>query len=388
MTDQTAKLFEELVELNYQLYNSLFLTLPLDAVEQTGTLLPLLVESCESGLEQGHDPVRIIGDFFEQHRAHFTQDEQLQFLFKIIQYVERQVVLIDALEDAAYSRIHQIENKSSLLRLTERAEDDGSAEKLGQLLASFGVRVVLTAHPTQFYPGQVLAIISDLSDAIGGARIGEVRDLLQQLGNTPFFKKEKPTPYDEAVLLTWYLGNIFYPAIGDIVDPLAARYPKSINSNSELISIGFWPGGDRDGNPFVTTDTTLRVAARLRHAVLQCYHQDLRTLKRRLSFHGVYELLDRLEKRIRDELVDKSGRDDISLTDMFSALDEAEKLVIDRYQSMYLEPLRSFRRKLTLFGFHFASIDIRQDSRVIAGALNAIADKVKGVLPDDFESMT
>ena len=107
MTDQTAKLFEELVELNYQLYNSLFLTLPLDAVEQTGTLLPLMAEACERGLTQGDDPRQIIGDFFEQHRDHFTQDEQVQFLFKIIQYVERQVVLVDALEDAAYlSLIH------------------------------------------------------------------------------------------------------------------------------------------------------------------------------------------------------------------------------------------------------------------------------------------
>lgn len=388
MTDQTAKLFEELVGLNYQLYNSLFLTLPLDAVEQTGTLLPLLAEACERGLADGNDPRQIIGDFFEQHRAHFSQPEQLQFLFKIIQYVERQVVLIDALEDAAYSRIHQIENKSSLLRLTERAEDDGRTEKLAQLLKNFGVRVVLTAHPTQFYPGQVLAIISDLSDAIGGARIGEVRDLLQQLGNTPFFQKQKPTPYDEAVLLTWYLGNILYPAIGDIVDPLAARYPASVNSNSELISIGFWPGGDRDGNPFVTTETTLRVAARLRHAILQCYHQDLRALKRRLSFDGVYDLLDRLEKRIRDELVEKHDREDITLTDMFAALDEAEALIIERYQSMYLEPLRSFRRKLTLFGFHFASIDIRQDSRVLTAAFDSIIDTIPDVLPAGFASLS
>lgn len=388
MTDQTAKLFEELVELNYQIYNSLFLTLPLDAIEQTGTLLPLLTEACAQGLEQSDDPVQIIGHFFEQHREHFTEHEQIQFLFKIIQYVERQVVLIDALEDAAYSRIHQLENKSSLMRLTERAEDEGRADKLAQLLKNFGVRVVLTAHPTQFYPGQVLAIISDLSDAISGARTGEVRDLLQQLGNTPFFQKQKPTPYDEATLLTWYLGNIFYPAIGDLVDPLAARYPDSVNANSDLVSIGFWPGGDRDGNPFVTTDTTLRVAARLRHTILQCYHQDLRALKRRLSFDGVYELLDRLEKRIRDELVEKPGREGIRQSDIYEAVDSAEKLIVEQYQSMYLEPLRSFRRKLTLFGFHFASIDIRQDSRVIAQVLNSIAEKTPGLLPSDFDTLS
>jgi phosphoenolpyruvate carboxylase len=388
MTDQTARLFEELVELNYQLYNSLFLTLPLDAVEQTGTLLPLLTEACEDGLQQGQDPVAIISEFFHQHRPHFTEKEQIQFLFKIIQYVERQVVLIDALEDASYSRIHQIENKSSLIRLIERAVDEGRVDKLGEVLENFGVRVVLTAHPTQFYPGQVLAIISDLTDAISGARIGEVRDLLQQLGNTPFFQKQKPTPYDEAVLLTWYLGNIFYPAVGDLVDPLAARFPEQVNSNSELVSIGFWPGGDRDGNPFVTTDTTLKVAARLRYTVLQCYHHDLRQIKRRLTFAGVYELLDRLEKRIHEELAERDHRQPVTLENIFSVLDEAEDMIRTKYQSMFIDQLQSFRRKVFLFGLHFASIDIRQDSRVITRTLDAVLVNQPEILPADFSGLT
>lgn len=386
MSEQTAKLFEELVGLNFQLYNSLFLTLPLDAVEQTGTLLPLLAEACEDGLNRGQNPVSIIQDFFHQHRTNFGEKEQIQFLFKIIQYVERQVVLIDALEDAAYSRIHQIDNKNSLIHLSDRATEEGRADKLAQLLQRFGVRVVLTAHPTQFYPGQVLAIISDLSDAISGAHIGQVRDLLQQLGNTPFFQKQKPTPYDEAVLLTWYLGNIFYPAIGDLVDPLAARYPQQINSNSELVSIGFWPGGDRDGNPFVTPETTLKVADRLRSTILQCYHQDLRQIKRRLTFAGVYELLDRLEKRIYDELVDRSERDGVHLDDIFATLDQAENMVVESYQSMFVEQIQSFRRKVMLFGLHFASIDIRQDSRVIARALETVIANCPDIFPADFAS--
>ena len=240
MSNDPARLFEELVGLNYQLYSSLFLKLPLDAIEQTGTLLPLLSEACADGLSEGRTPVEIIEKFFEQHRDHFSEREQVQFLFKIIQYVERQVVLIDALEDASYTKIHQIDNKNALTRLAERAEDEGRADRLAALLHNFGVRVVLTAHPTQFYPGQVLAIISDLNQAISQARTGEVRDLLQQLGNTPFFQKEKPSPYDEAVLLTWYLGNIFYSSIGELVDPLAQRFPDAINTNAELISIGFW----------------------------------------------------------------------------------------------------------------------------------------------------
>jgi len=388
MSNDPARLFEELVGLNYQLYSSLFLKLPLDAIEQTGTLLPLLSEACADGLSEGRTPVEIIEKFFEQHRDHFSEREQVQFLFKIIQYVERQVVLIDALEDASYTKIHQIDNKNALTRLAERAEDEGRADRLAALLHNFGVRVVLTAHPTQFYPGQVLAIISDLNQAISQARTGEVRDLLQQLGNTPFFQKEKPSPYDEAVLLTWYLGNIFYSSIGELVDPLAQRFPDAINTNAELISIGFWPGGDRDGNPFVTTDTTLRVAARLRQTIMQCYHQDLRAMKRRLSFRDVYEPLDKLEKHIREELAGSLEHENILLRDIHRTLDEVEARVVEKHQGMYVEMIQSFRRKLTLFGFHFASLDIRQDSRVIARTLTEIAEKQPGLLPEDFDELS
>jgi phosphoenolpyruvate carboxylase len=178
MNDQVAKTFSELVELNFQLYNSLFLTLPLDAVEQTGTLLPLLSEACTDGLKQGYSPREIIQQFFEVHRPDFTEPEQIQFLFKVIQYVERQVVLIDALEDASYSQIHRINGKSSLLQLAERVKDSGIDEQFGALLENFGVRVVLTAHPTQFYTGPVLAIMSDLTAAISNNQIGTARDLL------------------------------------------------------------------------------------------------------------------------------------------------------------------------------------------------------------------
>ena len=86
MTDQVSKTFAELVELNFQLYNSLFLTLPLDAVEQTGTLLPLLSEACTDGLENGQDPATIIENFFEVHKPAFTEVERIQFLFKVSNY--------------------------------------------------------------------------------------------------------------------------------------------------------------------------------------------------------------------------------------------------------------------------------------------------------------
>ena len=75
----------------------------------------------------------------------------------------------------------------------------------------------MTAHPTQFYPGSVLGIITDLTDAIRENDLNKIKQLLAQLGKTPFIKKEKPTPFDEAVSLIWYLENVFYQTTGEML---------------------------------------------------------------------------------------------------------------------------------------------------------------------------
>ncbi|MCT4587736.1 MAG: phosphoenolpyruvate carboxylase [Carboxylicivirga sp.] len=382
--NQIEKSYRELVELKYQLYNSLFLTLPLHAVQQTGLLLPLLNEACVKGLDNGESPSTIINNFFKEHRPELSERERISFLFKIIQYVERQIVLIDALEEAAYTKIHRINDSDSWGRIKQKVENRKLEEQMDELLDSFGIRVVLTAHPTQFYPGRVLAISTDLTEAITNDEVGYARDLLQQLGKTPFYRKKKPSAYDEAMALTWYLGNIFYPAVGQLLDRIDEFFPGKIDQNKELVTMGFWPGGDRDGNPFVKTDTTLKVARKLRFTLSTCYHNELKAIKRRLSFNGVYDILNELDELFTEELTNSSGEKNVDLNYLLLQLEKVEKLLIDEHQGLFIDKVKSFKRKIKQFGFFFASIDVRQDSRVIGKAFNEVMRVNPGLFPDNF----
>ena len=60
-------------------------------------------------------------------------------------------------------------------------------EELKKYLEDFKVRIVLTAHPTQFYPGEVLGIITDLDKAIQNNNLVLIKNLLSQLGKNKIF---------------------------------------------------------------------------------------------------------------------------------------------------------------------------------------------------------
>lgn len=377
--NRIEKSFNELVELKYQIYNSLFLTLQFDSIESTGTLLPLLQKYCKSSFAEKLSPDEIINSFLDKYRPNYSEKEKIAFLYNAIQYVERQVVLLDALEEAAFDKIYDTNGPNSWNMISKKAKREHKVNELSQLLSTFGVRIVLTAHPTQFYPDRVLYIIKDLRKAIAENDVSQIKDLLTQLGKTPFLNKEKPTPYNEAMSLINYLTNIFYPSISKLVDKISEDYEEAINKNNKLFQIGFWPGGDRDGNPFVTVDTTLKIAAKLKKSVLNCYYKDILKLKRSLTFSGVYEKLEALENKISNEI--QLNTNSFKLDDFKNDLIEIENILISKHHSLFLNKLKSFQRKVDIFAFYMASIDIRQDSRVLRNTLHQIMAQYPDILP-------
>ncbi|MCW3117567.1 MAG: phosphoenolpyruvate carboxylase, partial [Chitinophagaceae bacterium] len=378
--------FKNYVGIKFQLYNSLFTSLPFHRIEKTGILLSLLANNCEEGFKKKLSPIQIIEDFFNKHTSYTNEKDQIDVLFRFVQYVERQVVLFDALEDAAFREINDINGIGTLKNLESEVLQTNAQEQLAEKLSDFAVRLVLTAHPTQFYPGSVLGIINDLSKALGDNNAALVNTYLQQLGKTPFFNKQKPTPYDEAISLIWYLENVFYAAAGKISSTLKSQFPDAINPDNPIIRMGFWPGGDRDGNPFVNIDITMQVADALRGAIIKCYYLDVRRLKRRLTFAGVDTLIAGLEIKLYNNVFIPGQKTNLSKNEILETLEEIRNIVIHQHNGLFLHLVNNLINKVEVFGLYFASLDIRQESSVHQKLLHDISQK-SDLLPDHYADL-
>lgn len=375
--------FRNLVGIRFQLYNSLFTSLPFHRIEKTGVLLSMFLLHCEEGYRKGDSPVEIVESFLKQYTPYSKEQEFIDILFRFIQYTERQVVLFDALEDAAFTRVNDVNGKGTLKQLQNEVAQDNKKEQLLEKLKDFQVRLVLTAHPTQFYTGEVLGIINDLSKELAQENPEMINTYLQQLGRTPFLKKQKPTPYDEAVSLVWFLEYVFYNAAGRIVTTLKREYPELDTNKNPLMSMGFWPGGDRDGNPFVTADITLKVAEELRRAILRCYYKDMRALKRRLTFKNVENRIVELEEKIYDDLFTPGTDNDVTKEYILTTLNEVKETISTQHNGLFQHLVENVISKVEVFGLHFACLDIRQDSGIHEKTIEAIVEKTSA-LPKNY----
>lgn len=376
--------FRQVVETKFQIYNSLFMSLPYDKMTNIGMLLPFLYEESRDGYEEGKSPEEIVEEFFKKHTEVTTEEQKQELLFKIIQYIERQVVLFDSIEDAAFQQLHSESDAGTVMQLHERALQEHKLGKVREKLEDFAVKVVFTAHPTQFYPNAVQRILHDLRSAILKDDINEIDLLLQQLGKTPFVNKERPTPLDEALSIIFYLRYVYYDTIGELYKKLKQSFgSESFDIHQDVFQLGFWPGGDRDGNPFVTADVTLKVANELRNSILKNYYNHLKDLRRRLSFRGVSEVLEKLSNELYNNIF--KNENSISSETILKYLSEAEHILKTQHNGLFTNILVDYRDRVKIFGTHFATLDIRQDSRIHQKVIDELVIKYS---KQDFASLT
>ena len=77
--------FNQNVLSKYHIYNSIFITLPFDAIDNTGVLLPLFTEVCDSGFKNKWSPIEIVNSFSKKYLDTVTEEEKISLLFKFIQ---------------------------------------------------------------------------------------------------------------------------------------------------------------------------------------------------------------------------------------------------------------------------------------------------------------
>ncbi|SHJ51888.1 phosphoenolpyruvate carboxylase [Pseudozobellia thermophila] len=359
--DEKLKEFKKSVNNKFNVYNSLFLNLPYRHIENVGILIPLLLDQCQKGLASGQNPQEILDAFFQNYVKIDSEKERIDFMFRIIQYVERQVVLYDSVEDAAFPKLQAHRRSLTIKDYFELVDKSKSWDKVSKKLSTFSARIVLTAHPTQFYTPAVLDIIQELRSLILEDRIDDIDVVLQQLGLTSLLNSKKPTPLDEAKNIIYILRHTYYDAIGELYAYIKANIRNNDFNNYNIMKLGFWPGGDRDGNPYVTAPITKDVADELRITLMKCYYNDLKRIQKKLTFKGVQEPIGKLRNNLYTAMFDTQKT--IGYEDILQPLLEIRELLITKYHGIYLKELDFFLDKVKIFKTHFATLDIRQDHR-------------------------
>ncbi len=343
----------------FEIYNSLFLKLSYQGANDFAHLIPILGKVGKQKLLEGQDPITTFNQFYDDYKE-IIQIEKKDFMFRVIQYVERQIVLFDSIEDSISP--YELEDQKSVLidSMFGQLDSEKDKKEFMEKLNAFSVRIVLTAHPTQFYRPAVLEIISKLRECVKNNDIDKIDQLLHQLGLTSLVNTASPTPLKEANNIIHICRHEYYDAIGNLIYQLEKDYPEY--SNDDLVTLGFWPCGDRDGNPFVTHEVTKEVIDNLRMTLMKCYYNDLKELSSKLTFRDIDTKLEEARSSLYNAMFD--AKVDFDYTQLLESLNTVKKILVSDYQSLYLEDLEKLIVKVKVFKNHFASLDIRQDHSV------------------------
>ena len=117
----------------------------------------------------------------------------------------------------------------------------------------------------------------------------------------------------------------------------------------------------------------------LRQILFRCYYRDFRKLKRRITFRGVeetvYKVQDVLYKNAFDTNIEPENISDF----LIENLNQIKDTLIEFHDGLFSDLVDDLLRKVELFGSHFASLDIRQDSRVLRD-VHAYCRKFKPII--------
>ncbi|MDQ6797231.1 MAG: phosphoenolpyruvate carboxylase [Actinomycetota bacterium] len=354
--------------------------------------------------------------------------------------VAQQVHHVEAL--AARSR----HDRRGLEQTMERIVAEGvSRERLQAVVQGLEMRPVFTAHPTEAARHSMLTKLHQvaqlLSEDPSGLRqrgtqrprndryLAEVIDLMWQ---TDELRQGRPEPGDEATSVVYYLDEQFRHVVPELVHDLAralARLGVALPPGARPVHFGTWVGGDRDGNPNVTPEITLRVL-QLQHehaidnmlGMVDGLHRDLSSSTRVIDtspaltqslaedeklLPEVYERSQRLNaeepyrnkcaymrqrllntrERLRRHGEHQPGRDYRDGAGLLADLTVmAESLEQNRGQLIAGGPVDRAIRATAAFGLHLATMDVREHADRHHAVLASVYDRF-GELPVPYADL-
>jgi phosphoenolpyruvate carboxylase len=305
-----------------------------------------------------------------------------------------------------------------------RLTDAGVSETaLRQAAQHVSLELVLTAHPTEATRRTVLAaqlgvsaLLHQLDDPqLSDAGRRDVEDALAELITTLWQTDEtrakRPRVVDEIRHGLWF----FEQSLFDVAPALVGDYRRWLPDAPLPLRFGSWIGGDQDGNPNAGPDTLREAVQRARSLVITRYLDEVRELARSLGVSSSVVDVD-------DELLVSTEADAAAMpkvnTDIGTSLDEepyrrklwmmwhrlrrtlhaegphayasadqfrADLDTLDRSLRAHRGDriangrLAGLRRRVELFGFHVAKMDVRVHARDLEPAHDRIADTLRTV---------
>ncbi|WP_139990776.1 phosphoenolpyruvate carboxylase [Paenibacillus paridis] len=302
-----------------------------------------------------------------------------------------------------------------------------------EILSNISLELVMTAHPTEATRRAVLdihkRIAVDVMELDNPTLTYREREKLREklmnevliLWQTDELRDRKPTVIDEVRNGLYYFDETLFEVLPNVYEELerclSKYYPDENWHVPDYLRFGSWIGGDRDGNPSVTSKVTWEALSLHRQLALRKYEEKLEELMDLLSFStNLIEVSDELVESIRSDrehvelkcvelwrntkepyriklgfMLEKlANTRDESLKGSpmrYNHPDElrADLLVIDRSLRHHFADyvadtaLAKLVRQVELFGFHLMALDVRQHSQEHENAMAEILAKMNVV---------
>ena len=159
---------------------------------------------------------------------------------------------------------------------------------------------VFTAHPTESARQSTLNKIYRIGKIVSENKQESLKDInriITELWYTREVRSIKPDPLDEVKSLLYYLEIIYKDAFTHIKEDQVTN----LDNRNNILSLGSWVGGDRDGNPFVTkeiTDQSLKIYSK---QIINIYMEKIKEFSEEFSYSTSYiKIPKKLESKIAE----------------------------------------------------------------------------------------